>query len=604
MIRSFGAGDKLVLASHNKGKIAEFRDLLAPLGIALVSSGELGLPEPEETGDTFAANAQLKADATAQAAGLPALADDSGIEIEALGGAPGIYSARWAGEERDFKAAMARVEKELREKGALDSPPRANFTCMLCLATPEGDAEFYEGKIFGHLTFPPRGTQGFGYDPIFVPDGTFDHLRRDGRGAKTHHVASRNRFRSLCESPPAAHISGMDPFGIYIHWPYCAAKCPYCDFNSHVRREVSEAHYLASILRELDYYAALAPGRIVSSIFFGGGTPSLMEPATAAKVLEAIAGHWAVLPGAEITLEANPSSVEAGRFADFRRAGINRVSLGVQSLHDDQLQFLGRLHNAAEARAAIEIANTHFERVSFDLIYARPGQTPGEWRAELGEALALAAGHLSLYQLTIEPGTAFHRLHAAGKLHVPQDDDAAALYELTQEVCDAAGLGAYEVSNHARPGEEARHNLLYWRYGEYAGVGPGAHGRIRAAEGRLALSAERDPAKWAAGVARDGHGLATREVLTRQEEAEEMLLMGLRLAEGFSLRRLAERTGFSVAQDALHLLAAEGLLRETDGDILSPSPSGRLVLNSLIEHLASNLIAQNDLAARGEAAGA
>jgi oxygen-independent coproporphyrinogen-3 oxidase len=382
----------------------------------------------------------------------------------------------------------------------------------------------------------------------------------------------------------------MDAFGIYIHWPYCAAKCPYCDFNSHVRREVSEERYLASVLREMAWYAGLAPGRMVSSIFFGGGTPSLMQPATAGRVLDAIGGHWAVAPDVEITLEANPSSVEADRFAGFRAAGVNRVSLGVQSLHDEQLQFLGRLHNAAEARAAIDIANANFERVSFDLIYARPGQALDDWRNELTEALKLAAGHLSLYQLTIEPGTAFHRLHAAGKLHVPQDDDAASLYELTQEICETAGLPAYEISNHARPGEEARHNLLYWRYGEYAGIGPGAHGRIAAREGhRLALSAERDPAKWALLVDRDGHGISGNEALDRREEAEEMLLMGLRLAEGFPLSRLSERTGYRPGDDILADLAADGLIVR-NGQMLTILPRGRLVLNAIVDMLAKSLV--------------
>jgi putative oxygen-independent coproporphyrinogen III oxidase len=381
-----------------------------------------------------------------------------------------------------------------------------------------------------------------------------------------------------------------DLFGIYIHWPYCAAKCPYCDFNSHVRRELSEERYLAAILRELAFYAELAPGRTVSSIFFGGGTPSLMQPATAAKVLDAIARHWPVTPDAEITLEANPSSVEAGRFADFRRAGVNRVSLGVQSLRDDQLQFLGRLHNVAEARAAIGIAHAHFERVSFDLIYARPGQSPDEWRTELVEAINLAAGHLSLYQLTIEPGTAFYRLHSAGKLHIPQDDDAAALFEVTQELCEAAGLPGYEISNHARPGEEARHNLLYWRYGEYAGVGPGAHGRIVGPEGRLALSAERDPAKWATAVAGGGHGLASREVLSRLEQAEETLLMGLRLTAGFSLDRLRALSGYRIARSVLDGLVQDGLLSSPSDGIIAATDRGRLLLNSIIEILAGGLI--------------
>jgi putative oxygen-independent coproporphyrinogen III oxidase len=390
----------------------------------------------------------------------------------------------------------------------------------------------------------------------------------------------------------------MDAFGIYIHWPYCAAKCPYCDFNSHVKREVSEERYLAAVLRELSFYAGLTPGRRVSSIFFGGGTPSLMHPATTEKVLAAIAGRWPVEPDAEITLEANPSSVEAGRFADFRRAGVNRVSLGVQSLHDDQLQFLGRLHNAAEARAAIEIANAHFDRVSFDLIYARPGQTPAEWRTELSDALQMAAGHLSLYQLTIEPGTAFFRLEQTGKLRIPEGDAAAGLYELTQEICEVAGLPAYEISNHARAGEEARHNLLYWRYGDYAGVGPGAHGRIGTGAERLALSAERDPARWATQVERDGKGLASRETLTRLEQAEEMLLMGLRLAEGVSLARLAGRTGYAPSPDALNLLRQDGLLAsDAPADIIRATPQGRLVLNSVIEAVAASFTLTDSLAA-------
>jgi oxygen-independent coproporphyrinogen-3 oxidase len=382
----------------------------------------------------------------------------------------------------------------------------------------------------------------------------------------------------------------MDAFGIYIHWPYCAAKCPYCDFNSHVKRELTEGAYLAAILRELRFYAELTPGRRVSSIFFGGGTPSLMLPSTVDTILDAIAAQWPVEPDAEITLEANPSSVEAERFADIRAAGVNRVSLGVQSFDDGQLRFLGRLHDAAEAREAIAIANRHFARVSFDLIYARPGQTPAEWRAELRDALALAAGHLSLYQLTIEPGTAFHRLHSAGKLHVPGSDEAAALYELTQDICGAAGLPAYEISNHARPGEEARHNLLYWRYGEYAGIGPGAHGRIDTAAGRLALSAEHDPARWAAQVTREGHGLVQRETLTKLEEAEEILLMGLRLGEGLPLERVTRRTGYEIPADAVRFLCDAGLLTaDENAGRIAATPQGRLVLNSLIEDLAGHL---------------
>ncbi len=390
----------------------------------------------------------------------------------------------------------------------------------------------------------------------------------------------------------------MDPFGIYIHWPYCAAKCPYCDFNSHVKRDLSEERYVAAIVSELAFYAKLAPGRTVSSVFFGGGTPSLMEAGTVERILDAIAGHWAVEPAAEITLEANPSSVEAQRFAAFRTAGVNRISIGVQSLRDDQLRFLGRLHNADEARQAIQIANERFERVSFDLIYARPGPSPAEWRAELCEALSLAAGHLSLYQLTIEPDTPFFRLHEAGKLRVPADDDAAALYELTQELCEVAGLPAYEISNHARSGEEARHNLLYWRYGEYAGIGPGAHGRIVTGQGRLALMAERDPAAWAESVdharvlverisvGQRGHGLVQREILTSLEEAEELLLMGMRLTEGLSVAMLRGRTGWDLPVDRLTPFVRDGLLSvDKDLHTIAATSAGRLVLNGLISAL-------------------
>jgi putative oxygen-independent coproporphyrinogen III oxidase len=390
-----------------------------------------------------------------------------------------------------------------------------------------------------------------------------------------------------------------DAFGIYIHWPYCAAKCPYCDFNSHVARTVGEERYRAAILRELAFYRDFASSRRVTSIFFGGGTPSLMSAATVESVLGAIAGHWGIAPDAEITLEANPSSVEAGRFADFRAAGVNRVSLGIQSLDDAQLRFLGRLHDVGEARAALDIAKAHFPRVSFDLIYARPGQTSAQWRTELTEALGMAEGHLSLYQLTIEPDTAFHRLHQAGKLHIPQNDEAAALYDLTQDLCEAKGLPAYEISNHAAPGQESRHNLLYWRYGEYAGIGPGAHGRLVKDGGRYALSALRDPGAWAACVERDGHGLEFREALTRREEAEELLLMGLRLGEGIRLDRLAALTGYRLAQAAFPPLAEAGLIEPLDGEstLLKATPQGRLVLNSLIAELAASLTSADRVAA-------
>ncbi|MFD0938178.1 radical SAM family heme chaperone HemW, partial [Methylobacterium trifolii] len=275
-------------------------------------------------------------------------------------------------------------------------------------------------------------------------------------------------------------------FGIYLHWPFCASKCPYCDFNSHVRHApVDEPRYLAAFRAEIAHVAARTPGRTVTSVFLGGGTPSLMRPETVAGLLEAVAAAWAMAPEAEITLEANPTSVEAGRFRGYRTAGVNRVSLGVQAFDDASLKALGRLHSAAEAFEAIRIAQTAFARTSFDLIYARPGQTPAAWRAELTDAVARAAEHLSLYQLTIEPGTPFFGLAAAGRLVPPDDEVSRALYDVTQDVCGAAGLPAYEISNHARPGAQSRHNLLYWRYGEYAGIGPGAHGRLVTGAGRL-----------------------------------------------------------------------------------------------------------------------
>ncbi len=319
---------------------------------------------------------------------------------------------------------------------------------------------------------------------------------------------------------------------IYIHWPFCQSKCPYCDFNSYAKRSVSEEEYLKAVTTELRYYAEQTGRRPITSIFLGGGTPSLMAPETVAALLSEVASLWPVEPGCEITLEANPSSVEAGRFAGFREAGVNRVSLGVQSFDDAALRFLGRVHTASEARQALDIAARHFDRVNFDLIYALPGQTPQAWREELAQALHLPPAHLSLYQLTIEPETPFAHLHRSGRLQIPAGELSASLYEETQELCDAAGLPAYEVSNHAKPGQESRHNLTYWRYGDYIGVGPGAHGRLSARKSKIATAAIRAPGAWAAQVSRLGHGCEEVSELSPREQAEEMLLMGLRLSEG------------------------------------------------------------------------
>lgn len=374
-----------------------------------------------------------------------------------------------------------------------------------------------------------------------------------------------------------------------MHWPFCASKCPYCDFNSHVRAGgIDEARFLAAFLKELEHWAVLAPNRPVTSIFFGGGTPSLMSANVVGAILDAIGRHWTVEPGAEITLEANPSSVEAGRFRGYRAAGVNRVSLGVQSLDDAQLRALGRLHTSEEARAAINVARSTFERFSFDLIYARPGQSIDAWRAELGQALDLAGKHLSLYQLTIEQGTPFAALHARGKLVVPDGDAASVLYELTQEMTERAGLPAYEISNHASPGEESRHNLTYWRYGEYAGIGPGAHGRIIVDGVRRATSTERGPERWAELVEAGTHGIIEDVALSRAEEADEALLMGVRLTEGIDLSRLAARTGLSLGCRTIDELVQLQLIERLGAGRLRATASGRMVLNEVVLRLAQS----------------
>ena len=376
----------------------------------------------------------------------------------------------------------------------------------------------------------------------------------------------------------------MDPLALYIHWPFCLAKCPYCDFNSHVRNSVDHAQWRTALIADMEHEAALLPGRRLTSIFFGGGTPSLMPPALVADLLTAAARLWTFDPAIEITLEANPSSVEAARFAALAGAGINRVSLGLQALDDQTLHFLGRLHDTHEGLAALDVAQRHFARVSFDLIYAHPGQTAALWEAELARALAFGTGHLSLYQLTIEPGTRFATLVREGKL-VPLDNDAAAdLFAQTRAMTSAAGLPAYEISNHARPAEESRHNLTYWRYGDYAGIGPGAHGRRQG----QATTRHRKPENWLAAVARDGHGIAEQRVLGRSESASEALLMGLRLGEGIDLDALSAR--FGLDRDALinpakaRFYGDLGLVRSTD-DRLVVTPEGMPLLDALLGEL-------------------
>src|SRR3954451_22222505 len=358
-------------------------------------------------------------------------------------------------------------------------------------------------------------------------------------------------------------------FGVYVHWPFCLSKCPYCDFNSHVRHApIDEDRFARAFAREIETTAARAPGRKISSIFLGGGTPSLMQPQTVAKILDAIGKHWRVAPDVEVTLEANPTSVEATRFRGYRAAGVNRVSLGVQALDDASLKALGRLHSAQEALDAVAIARTAFARYSFDLIYARPDQTPAMWADELKIAIAEAAEHLSLYQLTIEPDTPFSALHKAGKLVTPDEDTARELFDLTQEICSAAGLPAYEVSNHARPGSECRHNLVYWRGHEYAGIGPGAHGRLDIDGRRHATMAEKRPEAWLTRVEATGQGLVTDDILLPEERADEFLLMGLRLAEGIDPARYTALSGRTLDPARIETLTAHGFVaRDRNGTL-------------------------------------
>ncbi len=370
---------------------------------------------------------------------------------------------------------------------------------------------------------------------------------------------------------------------VYVHWPFCAAKCPYCDFNSHVRAGVDQGRWRRALAREIAAAAAETPGRKVASVFFGGGTPSLMAPETVAAVLEAIAAGWGLEQGAEVTLEANPTSVEAGRFRGYAAAGVNRLSLGVQALRDADLRALGRLHDVAAARAAFETARAIFPRISFDLIYARQGQDVAAWRAELAEAMAMAADHLSLYQLTIEPGTAFGALAARGRLRgLPDEGLAADLYLATQEACAAAGMAAYEVSNHARPGAEGRHNLVYWRYGDYVGVGPGAHGRVSVGGRRWATEGPRGPEEWL--VAAEGGGATRREAVAPAEQAVEMAMMGMRLGEGVEMARYARLAGRGFDAGAVAELEELGLVTVGDGRIRA-TEAGRPVLNAVLKRL-------------------
>ena len=376
-------------------------------------------------------------------------------------------------------------------------------------------------------------------------------------------------------------------FGLYIHWPFCEAKCPYCDFNSHVTRNIDQNRWKRAYLSEIDRYAEMLPNRVLNTVYFGGGTPSLMDPSVVSGVLERIRKSWPVANDLEVTLEANPGSVEAGRFSAYADAGVSRVSMGVQALNDADLRKLGRIHSVAEAYQAFDIARKFFNRVSFDLIYARQDQTVEAWRSELKEALSMAVDHLSLYQLTIEPGTAFGERFERGKLRgLPDDDRSGDLYEATQEICGTAGLPAYEVSNHAKPGAESRHNLVYWRYGDYCGIGPGAHGRITLDGQRHATEAFWQPGKWLAGV-EASEKVEDQSAIGGQDQADEYLMMGLRLTDGIDARRYKAMSGNDLSANTLIRLEEIGMIVQ-DRHYIRATAGGRMVLNAVIKELLSD----------------
>lgn len=393
-------------------------------------------------------------------------------------------------------------------------------------------------------------------------------------------------MQDLRQAPETAGESA--PFALYVHWPFCVSKCPYCDFNSHVADTVDGAAWRRALVAELDHYGAETKGRDLHSVFFGGGTPSLMPPEIVGAILDAAARHWTLAPDLEVTLEANPSSVEAQKFAGFRAAGVDRVSIGIQSFEADALRFLGRAHSADEAREAVTLAERYFPRYSFDLIYALPGQTEAAWRRQLENALAIAGDHLSLYQLTIERGTPFFAAHRDGAFALPDEDLAADLFDLTRDVAESAGFPAYEVSNHAPPGGECRHNLVYWQGGDYAGIGPGAHGRVPLAGVRHATEQTPAPAHWLAAVQADGHATRKSAVVTQSERIEEYLMTGLRLARGIDRAQFRQTVGVALESclDGARVarLAEEGLLVD-DPAGLRPTRAGLQRLNAVIAFL-------------------
>ena len=500
---------------------------------------DLGLPEPEETAATFAGNAAIKADAAARASGFPALADDFGLAVAALDGAPGVHSARWAGADKDFSRAMRNVEEMLKAKAATtEQSRRAEFVCALCLGWPDGTHELFEGRVAGTLTWPPRGDKGFGYDPMFVPDGHVVTFGEMEPADKASPVAPCPGLRAVARELPVTMPGRGGGFGVYVHWPFCRAKCPYCDFNSHVRREAVDAMGVCPVAGE----RARKP-----ACHSAGARGDQRVFRRRHALAHAAAGRGVRARGRRPTLGiARRGGNNAGSQPDqcrgeqFSRATAQQASTACRSACRRSTTgistSLGRQHTAQEAIAAFRLAAGIFPRVSFDLIYARPGQTTAQWRRELSAALGEQQGHMSLYQLTIEEGTRYFDLWRAGTLELTDENLSIDLFDITQELASRAGLEAYEVSNHAAPGHESRHNLLYWRYGEYAGAGPGAHSRIVLDTGeRMAFADERHPETWRELVAGQGHGRICEEPLSRAEQGLEFLLMGMRLSEGVAL---------------------------------------------------------------------
>jgi non-canonical purine NTP pyrophosphatase (RdgB/HAM1 family) len=591
---------KIVLASNNAGKLREFGQMLATIDIEVLPQAHFAIPEAEEPHVTFVENALAKARHAAKLTGLPALADDSGICVSALGGAPGVFSARFAGEPKSDERNNQKLIADLQGLGP-DCDRRAHYVAVLVFVHHADDPQpiICEGEWHGEIIDTPRGANGFGYDPYFlVPDlnQTAAEIAADEKNLASRQsapaagrTAEARRLRrtipiaavpSAPTFPPA--VSGLaapPPLSLYVHWPWCVKKCPYCDFNSH-ESAPDEAAYLAALVADLEAALPTIWNRPVGSVFIGGGTPSLMSAATLDALLAAVRMRVPLHPDAEITLEANPGTAEAGKFAAFRAAGVNRLSLGIQSFDDRKLAALGRIHGGDEARRAIEFAQRHFERVNLDLMYGLPGQTLAAAEADIAEAVATGVEHVSAYHLTLEPNTAFH--HAPPAL--PDDDLAADMQEAVEARLAAAGFDHYETSAFARHGRRCRHNLNYWTFGDYLGIGAGAHSKLSDHARIWREARHRHPKAYLEGAAR-GDFVASRADIAAADLPGEFMMNALRLSDGFPLPLFAERTGLSPTVWENPALAGrrEGLLEVADGWV-RPTAAGRRFLNRLLQY--------------------